>query len=390
LLISASFGRQRNSQPVEFKRISNNLYEILGGRGSRTGAYIGDNGVLLIDSKMNENSVNQVTEGIRKFTDKPIKYLVNTHSDGDHIAGNRYLPKTVTFIAHENCRKDFFGPDRSGNPSEWNKPELSPFVPSVTFRARMDIYLGSKKIELWYFGVGHTTGDTVVYFPEEKTAFIGDQIFLTRPQLIHSYKGGNSLEHIKTLNKMLDAIDAEKFCSGHSEIANRAAIKSHIAQMKKRQEKVEELMKQGKNLEQVKAEFVQAEGRLIESIYSEVPIQEAFDIAEITFRYQFKDNASGQQQKAPAYFLSLFGKDPTPEFLKRFAGHKPPVRKGSEFEIMKGLKFIVTRIKRVTRNKVEVSGGYYEAGLSSSGNTYVLEKKNGKWTVTKNTMHWIS
>ena len=270
LLVSVSFGRQRDSQPVEFKKISNNLYEILGGRGSKTGAYIGDNGVLLIDSKMNENSVNQVIEEIRKLTDKPIKYLLNTHSDGDHIAGNRYLPKTVTFIAHENCRKDFFGPGRSGNPSEWNKPELLPFVPSVTFRDKMDIYLGTKKVELWYFGVGHTTGDTVVYFPEEKTAFLGDQIFLTRPQLIHSYKGGNSFEHVKTLTKMLDTIDAEKFCSGHSEIANRAAVKNHIAQMKKRQEKVKELVKKGKSLEQVSAEFEEAEGRLIGSIYSEL------------------------------------------------------------------------------------------------------------------------
>ncbi len=270
LFASISFGQRRGSQPVEFKKISTNLYEIVGGRGSSTGAYIGDNKVLLIDSKMDENSVNQAIEGIRKLTDKSIKYLVNTHSDGDHIAGNRYLPETVTFVAHENCRKDFFGPDRRGNPSEWNKPELSPFVPSVTFRDKMDIYLGSKKVELWYFGVGHTTGDTVLYFPEEKTAFIGDQIFLDRPQLIHSYKGGNSFEHVKTLTKMLETIDAEKFCSGHSEMADRAAIKSHIAQMKKRQEKVKALMREGKNLEQIKGQFEGNEGRLVESIYREV------------------------------------------------------------------------------------------------------------------------
>jgi glyoxylase-like metal-dependent hydrolase (beta-lactamase superfamily II) len=270
LLASITFSQRGNSQPVEFKKISTNLYEIVGGSGSSTGVYIGDNGVLLIDSKMDENSVNQVIEGIRKLTAKSIKYLVNTHSDGDHIAGNRYLPETVTFVAHENCRKDFFSPDRRGNPSEWNKPELSLFAPSVTFRDKMDIYLGSKKVELWYFGVGHTTGDTVLYFPEEKTAFIGDQIFLDRPQLIHSYKGGNSFEHVKTLTKMLETIDAEKFCSGHSEMADRAAIKSHIAQMKKRQEKVKALMREGKNLEQIKGQFEGNEGRLIESIYSEV------------------------------------------------------------------------------------------------------------------------
>jgi len=275
LLVSISYSQRRSSQPVEFKKISANLYEIPGGRGSSAGAYIGDNGVLLIDSKMDENSVSQVIEGIKKITDKPIKYLVNTHSDGDHIAGNRYLPGTVTFVAHQNCRKDFFGPDRRGNPSEWNKPELSPFVPSVTYRDKMTIHLGSKKVELWYFGVGHTTGDTVLYFPEEKTAFIGDQIFLTRPQLIHSYKGGNSFEHVKTLTKMLETIDAEKFCSGHSEMADRPAIKSHIAQMKKRQQKVKALISNGRTLEEIKNEFPEEEARLIETIYNEIKPQQA-------------------------------------------------------------------------------------------------------------------
>ena len=185
--VSHSFTQEREIPPIKFMKISDRLYEILGGRGANSGVYIGDNGILLIDSKMDKNSVDQVLAGINKISDKPIKYLVNTHSDGDHTAGNRYIPETATIIAHENCRKEFFLPGRDGSPSEWNNPELTPFVPSITFRDKTDIYLGSNKIELWYFGVGHTTGDVVVYFSEEKTAFIGDQIFLTRPQLIHSY-----------------------------------------------------------------------------------------------------------------------------------------------------------------------------------------------------------
>ncbi len=117
---------------------------------------------------------------------------------------------------------------------------------------------------------------------------------------------------------------------------------------------------------------------------------EALDIAEVTFRYQFEHNASGAQQKAQAYFLSVFNKDPSPEYLKRFEGNKPPVKNGSEFKIGNGLAFRVGAIKRVSETKVEVSGGYYEAGLSSSGNTYFVEKKDGKWVVTEDKMHWIS
>ncbi len=270
VFVSNSFGQGRGAQPVQFKKISDRLFEIAGGRGANGGAYIGDNGVLIIDAKMDKQSVDQVIKGVRQITDKPIKYLVSTHSDGDHISGNRYFPATVTFVAHENCRKEFFHPRRNGTPSEWSRPELAPFVPSITFRDKMDIYLSSKKVELWYFGVGHTTGDIVVYFPEEKTAFIGDQIFLTRPQLIHSYKGGNSIEYIKTLTKMLQTIDAEKFCSGHSEMTNRQGIRKHIDQMKKRQEKVKTFIEEKKSLEEIKSEFKENEAGLIEAIYNDI------------------------------------------------------------------------------------------------------------------------
>jgi len=264
------FGRRRGSQPVEFKKISDKLFEIVGGRGAQGGAYVGDDGVLVIDAKMDKKSVDQVIEGIRQITDKPIKYLVSTHSDGDHVAGNRYFPKTVIFIAHENCRQEFFHVRRDGTTSEWNRPELAPFVPSITFRDKMDVYIGSRKVELWYFGVGHTTGDIVIYFPEDKTAFLGDQIFLTRPQLIHSYKGGNSFEHVKTLTKMLQTINAEKFCNGHSEMTDRAGIRSHIDRMEKRQEKIKALIQKGKNVEDIKSEFSEDEARLIETIYHEI------------------------------------------------------------------------------------------------------------------------
>jgi len=267
---SNSIGRQRAQQPVKLKEISDRLFEIVGGRGAQGGAYIGDDGVLVIDAKMDKASVDQVIEGIKQITDKPIKYLVNTHSDGDHVAGNRYFPKTITVIAHENCRKDFFLPGRNGAASQWSKPELAPFVPSLTFSEKMNIHLGSKSVELWYFGVGHTTGDIVVYFPEEKTAFIGDQIFLTRAQLIHSYKGGDSFEHVRTLSKMLDTIDAEKFCSGHSEMTDRAGIENHIGQMKKRHEKIRALIAKGKDVEEIKSEFEENESRLVEAICNEI------------------------------------------------------------------------------------------------------------------------
>ncbi len=269
-VFSTSYTQQREITPVKLDKLTDRLYQILGGRGANGGLFIGDNGVLVIDAKMTQESVDQTIQEIQKITDKPIQYLVNTHGDGDHIAGNIFFPHSVMIVAHENCRQEFFHPRRDGQPSEWNKPELAPFVPSVTYSHKMDIYLGSKKVELWYFGVGHTTGDTVVYFPEEKTAFLGDQIFLGRPQLIHSYKGGNSFEHVKTLTKMLEMLDAERFCSGHSDPIDRSTVQHHIQEMMKIQAKVKTLVEQGKNLEEVKKEFEENQARLVEAIFNEI------------------------------------------------------------------------------------------------------------------------
>jgi len=270
LLVSLVSAQKQEVQEVQFNKISDRLFEIVGGRGARGGAYIGDTGILLIDAKMDELSVKQVIEKIKQISDKPIMYLVNTHSDGDHVLGNQFFPATVTMIAHENCRSEFFHPKPDGSPSNWNRLELAPFVPSLTFRQKMDVHLGAVKVELWYFGIGHTTGDIVVYFPQEKTAFLGDQIFLTRPQLIHAYKGGNSFEHVKTLTKMLDTLDAETFCSGHDDPVNRESVQKHIDQIKEMQKKVKSLIAAGNQLQDIKKEFNENEGPLIETIYNEI------------------------------------------------------------------------------------------------------------------------
>ena len=187
--------------------------------------------------------------------------------------GNPFFPQTVTIIAHENCRLEFLHPRSNGEPSAWENPELASFLPSLTFNDKLDIYLGSKKIELKYFGIGHTTGDIVIYFPEEKTAFIGDQIFMGRPQLIHSYKGGNSFAHVKTLTKMLDNLDAEQFFSGHSEPVDRNTVKHHIEEMKQLQEKIKAQIEQGKSLDEIQKTFEENHARLVESIFNEIKKQ---------------------------------------------------------------------------------------------------------------------
>jgi len=256
--------------PVTAEKISENLYQLTGGRGANGGMYIGDNDVFVIDSKMDRTSVEGIFAVAKGLSNKPVTWLINTHSDGDHINGNQFFPQPVTIVAHENCRREFLLPQRDGSPSTWATPEMLPFVPEVTFNDQVILYSGNKTVELYYFGIGHTTGDIVVYFPEEKTAFIGDQVFFERPQLIHSYKGGNSFEHVKTTENMLAVLDAEKFCSGHSGIKTRADVEKHLTEIKAMQQKVKQHVTEGKTLEESQKNFSENEARLVESIYNEL------------------------------------------------------------------------------------------------------------------------
>ncbi|MCL2647983.1 MAG: hypothetical protein FWD61_13380 [Phycisphaerales bacterium] len=125
------------------------------------------------------------------------------------------------------------------------------------------------------------------------------------------------------------------------------------------------------------------------------------DLAEAVFRYQFEHNASGSQKNCDYFFICIEREDPSPELLRRFADNKPKVVPASDATSSgrgvshktlggTGLLFTISDITWLNDNTADVDGGYYEANLSSSGNTYRVERRDGKWIVTKNTMHWIS
>ena len=117
------------------------------------------------------------------------------------------------------------------------------------------------------------------------------------------------------------------------------------------------------------------------------------DIAEAVFRYQFEHNASGIQQKADHYCLSLPGeRSPDAGFLHRFDGNKPPVSTADECERKSGhdLFFRVQHLDWRSEAEVWVRGGYWEGNLSSSTESYRVRRKNGKWVVDGARMEAIS
>ena len=129
------------------------------------------------------------------------------------------------------------------------------------------------------------------------------------------------------------------------------------------------------------------------------------DVREAVFRHLFEHNASGLQGAAKVFCLQIEGQaDPSPALLRRFEGNEPRVKKASlctsrngsgrgrvqDETGAPGLIFRVDSIKRTGPDTAVVEGGYFEAGLSASGNIYELARESGRWVVKKDTMQWIS
>lgn len=262
VLILVSFGtaRQRTSpqsQPprqeppaISVQNLKGNIYQVKGGAGASTGFFVADKEVLVIDAKMTEESAKQMIAEIKKVTPNPITKVVLTHSDGDHVNGLVGFPSGMDIISQENTRLHIS--------KAFESTQQRAYLPSITFSDKLTLFLGTSgkttRIDLLYFGPAHTNGDAVVFFPEDKVAFIGDLLFLGRDPLIHRAKNGTSFGLVRVLKALL-SLDAETFASGHNEPVTKKEIQDFVQSIEDKQSKIQALVKDKKTLEEVKKAF---------------------------------------------------------------------------------------------------------------------------------------
>jgi len=236
--------------PVSVQDVKGKIYQLKGGMGANTGFFIGEKEVLTIDAKMTEDAAKQMIAEIKKLTPNLISYITLTHSDGDHVNGLVGFPRGTNIISHEKTRVHMDNAFQSARERA--------YLPNIAFSERLSLYLGGvprdTRIDLFYFGPAHTDGDAVVYFPDEKVAFIGDLLFIGRDPLIHRHKNGSSFGLAKVLKAILN-MDAEIFVHGHGDLATKKEILGLIQSIEEKQIRIQALVKEGKTLDQVKKIF---------------------------------------------------------------------------------------------------------------------------------------
>jgi cyclase len=236
--------------PITVEQVKGNIYQVKGGSGANAGFFVGEKEIVVIDAKMSDESAGQMLKEIARVSPLPVRKVVLTHSDGDHVNGLTGFPASVDIICHENTRVHMTSAFRTENQRK--------FLPNVTFTDKMFISRGSDstvgRIELLYFGPAHTDGDVIVYFPDEKVAFAGDLMFLSRDPLIHRVKNGTSFGLVKVLKAILN-LDVEIVLSGHNEKATKEDIRKFVAGVEEKQEKIAAMVRAGKSLDEVKTAF---------------------------------------------------------------------------------------------------------------------------------------
>jgi glyoxylase-like metal-dependent hydrolase (beta-lactamase superfamily II) len=235
--------------PMTAEKIKDNLYWFKSGVMANSGFYIGEKSVTVIDVKMTPDGAKAMIAAIAAITPKPIDTIILTHSDGDHVNGLTAFPEGLRIIASENTRKEM---------EEAFKDEkaaaLRAYLPTVTFKAGTVFIPEGLPARLANFGPAHTSGDTIVFFPKEKAAFVGDLVFLGRDPLVHRQKGGTSFGLVRNLLQIL-MLDADVFISGHNDPETKADILGELKSIQEKQAKIKDLIAAGKSLDEIKIAF---------------------------------------------------------------------------------------------------------------------------------------
>jgi glyoxylase-like metal-dependent hydrolase (beta-lactamase superfamily II) len=188
--------------------------------GGNTGVFITDAGVVVVDTKL-ANYGPGILAKIKAVTDKPVTTIINTHTHGDHTGSNAGFPASVEIVAHENTKANMMKMDAF-------KGDNARFLPKRTYTDKLSLGSGKDRVDLYYFGAGHTNGDTFVVYPALRVLQTGDMFAWKDAPVLDRNNGGSGVAFPQTLAKTLAAIkDVDTVVPGHSPVTTRQDLEEY-------------------------------------------------------------------------------------------------------------------------------------------------------------------
>ena len=267
LALSAVVTTLAPAQPRNFDNTQEHLLPVQGntymlaGAGGNTTLQVGKDGVLVVDTQYAEMAPKILSE-IRKLSDKPIVWMVNTHIDQDHSGGNAALAKLgrgpgprPRIIAHENVlnRMTQRVPNQPPVPDE--------ALPNDEYGTpQKDLFFNGEAVVIYHMPRAHTDGDSIVFFRRSDVVSVGDIFTPDHWPAIDLARGGSVEGTLDALNYILTLTVPERYqdggtlvVPGHGRISNEADVVEYRNMLTIVRDRVQDLLKKGMTLEQVKA-----------------------------------------------------------------------------------------------------------------------------------------
>src|SRR5204862_5127790 len=196
-------GQDQDFGKVQMKvsKVAGNVY-MLEGAGGNIGASVGDNGIVIVDDQY-APLAEKIQAALKSITDKPVRFVINTHYHGDHTGGNAYFQKQAPIIAQDNVRKRLETAGAAGNGGSVHmdhKPADKDALPIITFDHDVTVHLNGEDIRALFFPAGHTDGDSIIFFPKSNVVHMGDDFVTYGFPFIDVDSGGS-------INGMIDGVE---------------------------------------------------------------------------------------------------------------------------------------------------------------------------------------
>lgn len=250
LLTSPAVFAQEEDVEYQAQTLSDTLTMLIG-KGGNVAISAGDEGVYLVDDQF-PNIADKLLAQIRKISDKPIRFVINTHYHGDHTGGNEALAgQGAVIIAHDNIHQRMSTEQFN---QFWNRstPAATPAaLPVITFSDTVTLHLNSEKTVVYHVPRAHTDGDSIIHFTGSNVIHMGDNYFRGLYPYIDLDGGGTVQGMIAAIDKALGLSDeATRIIPGHGPLSTRADLQSHREFLQNATDRVKALVDQGMSLDQ--------------------------------------------------------------------------------------------------------------------------------------------
>lgn len=268
LAVTMAFGQAGRAQQQDFSKVqikvtkvSGNIY-MLEGEGGNIAASVGEDGIVIVDDQY-APLAEKIQAALKNLgiTDKPVRFVINTHYHGDHTGGNvPFANGGSTLIAQDNVRKRLETGGTAGNGGSVKMdvpPAPKAALPVITFEHDVTVHLNGEDIRALHFPAGHTDGDAVIFFPKNNVVHMGDDFVRYGFPFIDVASGGSVQGMAAAMEKVSKELPSDvKVIPGHGAVSNLDDVRAFVKMLKETSAAVQKAIDEHKTVEQMKREKI--------------------------------------------------------------------------------------------------------------------------------------